>query len=90
MLDIKLDKLRAKDVTGRGEISEKSLKKAEVVKCNEYCKLGLMAMAHFTYLYAHNKDRNAQNDIKHLEKLELHEVALSGCIEPDESKKCVV
>lgn len=82
MLEIKLDKFR----DASGQISEKALKKAEVAKCNEYCKSGLVMFAHFTYLYAPNKERDARHSVQFLEELPLHVLVDSGCTQPDESK----
>lgn len=84
MLEIKLDKFRERDPSG--QISEKSLKKAEVAKCNEYSKAGLVMFAHFTYLYAPNKERDAKHNVQFLEELPLYSLVDYGCTEPDDSK----
>lgn len=83
MLDIKLDKFRERDP--RGEINPLSLKKAEIAKCNEYCKSGLVNFAHFTYLYAPNKERAEKHTVQFLEELPLYDLVVCGCTEPDES-----
>jgi hypothetical protein len=83
MLDIKLDKFRERDP--RGEINVQSLKKVEIAKCNEYCKSGLANFAHFTYMYAANKDRDEKHTVQHLEELPLYDLPSWGCTEPDES-----
>lgn len=82
MLDIKLDKFR----DASGQINEKALKKAEIAKCNEYCKSGLVMFAHFTYLYSPNKERNPRHSVQFLEELPLFALVDHGCTEPDESK----
>ena len=86
MLDIKLDKFRDRDPSGKGEIHEKALKKAEIAKCNDYCKSGLLMFAHFTYMYAPNKDRDSKTSLQFMEDLPLHCLVAMGCTEPDESE----
>ncbi|KAJ1419444.1 KIF-1 binding protein C terminal-domain-containing protein [Ochromonadaceae sp. CCMP2298] len=83
MLDMKLDKFR--DRNPAGDIEEKSLKKAEVAKCNEYSRAGLVVFAHFTYLYASMKDRTPDTVVQRLELLPLHLLAESFCTSPDEA-----
>lgn len=84
MLDMKLDKFRSASATG--EIEVRALKKAEIAKCNEYCKSGLVMFSHFTYMYAATKDRDPTHTIQHLEGLPLYAIVGCGCMEPDESK----
>lgn len=86
MLDMKLDKFRAASPTG--EVEVRALKKAEISKCNDYCKAGLAMFAHFTYMYAANKDRDASHTVQSLEERPLHALVGCGCTEPDESKSC--
>mmetsp|Transcript_33357 Transcript_33357/g.56006 ORF Transcript_33357/g.56006 Transcript_33357/m.56006 type:complete len:804 (-) Transcript_33357:146-2557(-) len=83
MLDIKLDKFRERSPTG--EIAASSLKKAEINKSNEYCKSGIVMFAHFTYLYANIKNRDATTVVQSLEDLPLYEAVSMGCTQPDES-----
>jgi hypothetical protein len=71
---------------GGGEINEKLLKKAEIVKANEYCKLGYAMFTHFGYLYATSSDRIESHYFNHLESMALSEVVKVYCQEPDESK----
>jgi hypothetical protein len=85
MLDIKLDKLRGKQISG--EIDIKNLKKSEIVKCNEYCKIALVMFSHFTFMYAKAKDRTPVNTYSHLDTLQLHQLVELSCTEPDESMK---
>lgn len=84
LLEIKLDKLRGK--TGSNEIQISKLKKAEIAKCNEYCKISLAMFGHFTQMYAHTKDRTSQQMLAHYETLPLHELLTTACREPDLSK----
>lgn len=89
MLDIKLDKFRERHP--KGEIHEFNLKKAEITKCNDYSKLGLVAFTHFTYMYAphsgsnNTHGSNATSPFSHFEAMPLHLLANVGCQEPDES-----
>ena len=82
-LEIKLDRLR----NTNGEIDESKLKKADVTKCVEFCKLGYLMFAHFAFMYAKSSQRSGNNNIylqheaKPLEKLVEIE-----CTDPDESK----
>lgn len=85
LIDLKLDKLREKN-GGSDVITEKSFKKGELVKYSEYCKIGLAMFAHFTYMYAYNKDRCAEQSYAHLEALPMYKLATTYCQEPDESK----
>lgn len=87
LLDLKLDKLRHRDIEegGSGVITEKNMKKAEIIKCNEYAKTAINMFAHFTFLYAQSKDRTNEHAIGHFETLPLHEVVNIFCNEPDES-----
>lgn len=81
LLDLKLDKLR----NASGTIDEKTLKKAEIMKCNEYAKQACSYFAHFTFLYAQSKDRKPENTINHFENLPIYEVIQKFCLEPDET-----
>jgi hypothetical protein len=84
MLDMKLDKFRAASPTG--DIEVRTLKKAEIAKCNDYCKAGLAMFAHFTYMYAPNKDRDASHLVQNLEERPLYALVNCGCTEPDEGE----
>ena len=84
MLEMKLDKFRA--ASGTGEVDIRLLKKAEIAKCNEYCKSGLIMFAHFTYMYAANSDRGTSLTIESMEEKPLHALVSCGCMEPDNSK----
>lgn len=85
MLDMKLDKFR--QASPSGEIEVRTLKKAEIAKCNDYCRHGLAMFAHFTYMYAANKDRDATHSAQYLEERPLHALVACGCTNPDESKR---
>lgn len=84
MLEMKLDKFRAASSTG--EVDIRMLKKAEIAKCNEYCKSGLIMFAHFTNMYAANADRSASLSIESMEERQLHALVNCGCMEPDNCK----
>lgn len=88
MLDMKLDKFRS--ASPSGEIEVRTLKKADIAKCNDYCKSGLVMFAHFTYMYAANKDRDASQTVQSLEERPLHALVNCGCMEPDESELLIV
>ena len=83
MLEMKLDKFRNPTSL---EVNLQSMKKSDIAKCNEYCKSGLVMFAHFTYMYAANKDRDANCVVQALEERQLYELADYGCVHPDESK----
>lgn len=80
---MKLDKLRTRE---GGAIDESSLKKAEILKCNEYAKAACSYFTHFTFMYAQAKDRKEEHYIKELENLKIHEIVSIFCSHPDESK----
>lgn len=61
LLDIKLEKYRNR--SNGGEIDIKSLKKAEIEKCNSYCHGVLEMMTHFINLYARNQPANPTNTV---------------------------
>lgn len=82
LLDLKLDKLRTRE---GGEIDEKSIKKAEIIKCNDYAKQAITFFSHFTFLYAQSKDRKEENAIPALEDQPLAKIVEIFCSEPDES-----
>jgi hypothetical protein len=83
LLDLKLDKLRTRE---GGEIDEKSIKKGEIVKCNDYARQACMYFSHFTFLYAQSKDRKEENAIPALEEQPLARLVEIFCKEPDESQ----
>lgn len=85
LIEIKLEKARGRG-SHREQLAVEDLKKAEVNKINEYCKLGLSCFAHFSYLYAQNKDRTNETCFNHFETLPLHQLVEVFCKEPDESE----
>ena len=86
LIDLKLDKLRYKDDNTVQEVTEKSFKKNDIAKYNEYCKIGLACFSHFIYMYAHNADRTLEHGYAHLETLPLHTLAAKFLDNADESK----
>lgn len=88
ILELKLDKFRTRD----GEVNEKLLKKAEIAKINDTCRLGLVMFAHFTCMYSpadRLQDRGGPAVVhsrKLLDGQPLHALVDMSCIEPDECK----
>jgi hypothetical protein len=84
LLDLKLDKLR--NESSDGVIDIKTMKKADIIKCNGYAKQSLGYLSHFTFLYAQSKDRKEENAIGHFETLPLYDLVNAFCSQPDECK----
>ncbi len=98
LIDLKLDKLRARDgvenasSVSTNSLTESQLKKSEIVKCNDYCKLGIVCFTHFSFLYAKNEDRTNEVAYAHLDTLSLPDLVNVFNNHPDESKyrqKCI-
>jgi hypothetical protein len=94
LIDLKLDKFRSKDNPKNGNrVNEKRLKKSEILKANEYCKLGYAMFSHFTYLYAptsngsNSCNSKTENSFSYFEGLsDLHVLIDHYCQDPDESE----
>jgi len=85
LLDLKLDKVRHR--SGDTGTTEMPLKKSEMIKCNDYCKMGIACFSHFLYLYATSEDRqNNNNQFSYFETLSIPDLVNVFHEAPDESK----
>jgi KIF-1 binding protein C terminal len=84
LLDVKLDKFRGR---AGGDVDEGSLKKAEIAKCNGYCKGAIAMFAHFTNMYAptgKRQDADPSYSVLKFEDYTAQQLCARACIEPDE------
>lgn len=89
LLEIKLDKFRTRSPSG--EVNINALKKAEVIKCNHYCKGALAMFAHFSSLYANttapdgNKTKSKPLLTSNLDSIPFPALISAPCLTPDTS-----
>ena len=84
LLDIKLDKFRGR---GGGEVDTSKLKKAEIQKCNDYCRAGLAMFTHFSSLYVRSDVRQVLGkENAPFSNMTLGQVATTAYLDPDESE----
>lgn len=85
LLDVKLDKFRGR---AGGDVDEAALKKAEIAKCNGYCKGAMAMFTHFTNMYAptgKRKDADPDYSVLKFEEYSAQQLCSMGCVEPDEA-----
>jgi hypothetical protein len=91
LLQLKLDKLRGR--VGEGiTFDERCMKKAEINKCNEYCRGALYTFAHFLHFYAKSADRpqvGSDTSNSPFSTFSLQQLKDLPLLEPDESK-CIL
>jgi hypothetical protein len=84
LLDCKLSKLRGR--VGEGIVfDERTMKKAEITKCNEYCRGALIMFNHFIHFYSKSADKSKFTGNSPFKNLSLEELKDLPLNEPDES-----